>query len=103
MALVEVRDLTKLFPRDRGLFSVGTETFRAVSNISFDINAGETLGLVGESGCGKSTLGRMVLRLIDATHGSVRFDGQDVLTASGAELRRLRRDMQIVFQDPFAS
>jgi oligopeptide transport system ATP-binding protein len=103
MALVEVRDLTKLFPRDRGLFSAGTETFRAVSNVSFDINAGETLGLVGESGCGKSTLGRMVLRLIDATRGSVRFDGQDVLTASAAELRRLRRDMQIVFQDPFAS
>jgi ABC-type oligopeptide transport system ATPase subunit len=76
---------------------------RAVDDVSLDIESGETLGLVGESGSGKSTLGRLILRLIEPTSGSVRFNRRDVLSASGAGLRRLRRDMQIVFQDPFGS
>ncbi|SRR5258706_15583257 len=103
MPLVEVRNLTKLYPKERGIFSAGKEMFQAVNNVSLEIHAGETLGLVGESGCGKSTLGRMLLRLVEATSGSVIFDGQDVLSAAGPALRRLRRNMQIIFQDPFAS
>ena len=102
--LIEVRELTKIYSRGGGLFSgSGAEEMRAVNGISLDIFPGETLGLVGESGCGKTTLGRMLLRLVEPTSGNVRFDGCDVLSASGGELRRLRRDMQIVFQDPFAS
>jgi peptide/nickel transport system ATP-binding protein len=96
MALVEVRDLVKEFPTARGVF-------RAVDGVSLDIEEGETLGIVGESGCGKTTLGRMILRLIEPTSGSVRFNGADVLRASGGDMRRLRREMQIVFQDPFSS
>jgi peptide/nickel transport system ATP-binding protein len=103
-ALIEIRELSKIYLRDQGLLSrKPAEQVRAVDRVSLDIYSGETLGLVGESGCGKTTLGRMVLRLIEPTSGSVRFAGHDVLAASGSELRRLRRDMQIVFQDPFAS
>jgi len=103
-ALIEIRELTKIYSRGDALFSrSAAEEVKAVNRVSLDIFAGETLGLVGESGCGKTTLGRMVLRLIEPTSGSVRFDGRDVLSASGTELRRLRGDMQIVFQDPFAS
>ena len=102
MPLLEIRNLTKIY-RTEGAFGQAQREVRAVNGVSLDIHAGETLGLVGESGCGKSTLGRMVLRLIEPTSGSVRFDDQDVLAALGSALRRLRRDMQIIFQDPFAS
>lgn len=101
--LVEVRELTKVYTRGTSAFTRAREEVPAVNGVSFDIFTGETMGLVGESGCGKTTLGRMLLRLIEPTSGSVRFDGRDVLRASHSEMRKLRRDMQIVFQDPFAS
>ena len=103
MPLLEVRDLVKIYSAGEGVFGSAVRQVRAVNGVSLAIQPGETLGLVGESGCGKSTLGRMILRLIEPTSGSVRFNQQDVLTASSALLRRLRRDMQIIFQDPFAS
>src|SRR5215471_7188955 len=103
MPLVEIRDLVKLYKADEGVFGKARREVRAVNGVSLDIHAGETLGLVGESGCGKTTLGRMILRLVEPTSGSVRFRDQDVLTASSIRLRRLRRNMQIIFQDPFAS
>jgi ABC-type glutathione transport system ATPase component len=104
VALVEVRNLTKIFDLSESAFGSrrGGEV-RAVDDVSFDIEPGETLGLVGESGSGKSTLGRLILRLIEPTGGMVRFGGNDLLGASGSELRRHRRDMQIIFQDPFGS
>ncbi|HKO15951.1 MAG TPA: dipeptide ABC transporter ATP-binding protein [Gemmatimonadaceae bacterium] len=102
-ALLEVRDLKKYFPVTSGLFGRARGTVRAVDGVSFDIQSGETLGLVGESGCGKSTTGRAILRLLEPTAGTVRFDGEDVLALGPAELRRLRRKMQIIFQDPFSS
>lgn len=103
MALVEVRNLSKVYAGSRNMLGRDTGEVRAVDGVSLDINAGETLGLVGESGSGKSTLGRLILRLIEPTAGSVRFDGNDVLAASGGELRQLRGQMQIIFQDPFGS
>ncbi|MGH9492501.1 MAG: ATP-binding cassette domain-containing protein [Terriglobales bacterium] len=104
MALIEVRGLVKVFPLGESAFGGGAQRHvRAVDGVSLEIEAGETLGLVGESGSGKSTLGRLMLRLVEPTSGSVRFDGVDVLAARGRALRRLRRDMQIVFQDPFSS
>ena len=102
--LVEVRNLAKVFVPAEGLFGAGRKReVRAVDDVSLDINAGETVGLVGESGSGKSTLGRLILRLIEPTSGSIRFGGRDLLAASGNDLRRLRRDMQIIFQDPFSA
>ena len=103
MALLSIRDLVKVYQTDEGMFGKTKREVRAVNGVSLDITQGETLGLVGESGCGKTTLGRMILRLIEPTSGSITFDGHDVLKANGSELRRLRRDMQIIFQDPFAS
>jgi ABC-type oligopeptide transport system ATPase subunit len=103
-ALLEVRDLVKRFPVRRGLFVERTvDWVDAVAGVSFDIDAGETLGLVGESGSGKSTTGFCVLQLMRPTSGSVRFEGRELTELSGEELRRVRRDAQIVFQDPYSS
>jgi len=102
--LLEIRNLTKVFPHSESLFGGKSRgEIRAVDDVSLDIHSGETLGLVGESGSGKSTLGRLILRLIEPTAGSVRLNGRDLLAASRGEMRRLRRDLQIIFQDPFAS
>jgi ABC-type glutathione transport system ATPase component len=104
VALVEVRNLTKVFDLAESSFGARQSgEVRAVDNVSLDIQQGETLGLVGESGSGKSTLGRLILRLIEPTSGSILFDGVDLVTANRSELRRIRRDMQIIFQDPFGS
>ncbi len=104
MALVEIRNLTKIYPQGESVLSGKSHSeVRAVDDVSLEVHASETLGLVGESGSGKSTLGRLLLRLIEPTSGSVRFEGRDLLAARPGEMRRLRRDMQIIFQDPFAS
>jgi oligopeptide transport system ATP-binding protein len=101
--LLEVRDLKKHFPIKKGLFGQTVGAVKAVDGVSFDVKRGETLGLVGESGCGKTTTGRVILRLIPATSGSVMFGGQDVLALPKGELRAIRRRMQIIFQDPYSS
>ena len=101
--LLSVQDLKTHFPIRSGLLQRVTDHFKAVDGVSFEIGSGETLGLVGESGCGKTTVGRTLLRLIPATSGKVTFEGRDVFAAHGSELQKLRRNMQIVFQDPAGS
>jgi oligopeptide/dipeptide ABC transporter ATP-binding protein len=103
-ALIEVRDLVKHFPIRRGIViqrKVGA--VQAVDGVSFDIEQGETLGIVGETGCGKSTTARLVMRLLEPTSGRVSFDGQDITDIKGARLKAVRREMQMIFQDPYSS
>ena len=102
-SLLEVKNLKKYFPAKERLFVAGGEPVKAVDGVSFTIRRGETFGLVGESGCGKSTTGRCILRLIEPTSGEVLFEGRDLLSAGSEEMRRLRRDIQIIFQDPYSS
>jgi oligopeptide/dipeptide ABC transporter ATP-binding protein len=101
--LVEVNDLVKYFPVRAGLLQRVVNHLKAVDGVSFVVKKGETLGLVGESGCGKTTVGRSMLRLIEPTSGMIKFDGKDVLSLKARELKAVRRDMQIIFQDPYAS
>jgi oligopeptide transport system ATP-binding protein len=101
--LIVVRDLAKYFPIHAGVFSRHVADVKAVDGIDFEIRRGETLGLVGESGSGKTTAGRVILRLAPATRGTVHFEGRDILTLGRNDLRSLRKEMQIIFQDPYAS
>ena len=101
--LLSVKDLKKYFPIKKGLFASTVGHVKAVDGVSFDVARGEVLGLVGESGCGKTTTGRVILRLIEATAGQVLFEGKDVLALGKRDLRAIRREMQIVFQDPYSS
>jgi oligopeptide/dipeptide ABC transporter ATP-binding protein len=101
--LLEVKNLRKVFPITKGVFSRKVGEVRAVHDVSFNIMPGETLSLVGESGCGKTTTGRAILRLIEPTSGEVKFAGRDVLAMNPSQLRAVRREMQIIFQDPVSS
>jgi peptide/nickel transport system ATP-binding protein/oligopeptide transport system ATP-binding protein len=101
--LVEVNNLVKYFPVRAGLLQRVVNHVKAVDDVSFAVRQGETLGLVGESGCGKTTVGRTMLRLVEPTSGAVKFDGRDVFSMKPQELKTVRRDMQIIFQDPYAS
>lgn len=103
MALLDVRGLHKHFPIRKKLFSSETQSVKAVDGVWLSIEDGETIGLVGESGCGKSTLGRCINRLIEPTHGEIIFEGQDITALTPREMRDVRRKMQIIFQDPYAS
>src|SRR6266498_5570131 len=101
--LVDVQHLVKYFPVRSGLLQRVVNQVKAVDDVSFFVKKGETLGMVGESGCGKTTVGRSMLRLIEPTSGAVQFEGKDVLALRGRELKNVRRHMQIIFQDPYAS
>ena len=103
MSLLEANHLTKRFAVRKNLLGMVTEWFTAVDDVSFSVEPGETLALVGESGAGKSTTGRMVLRLIEPDEGEVRFEGEDLLALNGQAMRKRRQDMQMIFQDPFSS
>lgn len=102
-ALLRVDNLVKHFPVQKGLFGRQKSVVHAVDGLSFELHAGDTMALVGESGCGKSTVGRLVLRLLDATSGKVWFDGQDLMTLSPERMRSERRQLQMIFQDPYSS
>jgi peptide/nickel transport system ATP-binding protein/oligopeptide transport system ATP-binding protein len=101
--LVQVKELVKYFPIKGGLLQRTVAHVKAVDNVSFNVKAGETLGLVGESGCGKTTVGRTILRLTPATSGTMSFQGREVFKLGGNEMKALRKDMQIIFQDPYSS
>ena len=101
--LLNVAHLSKSYVKSRNFFGKPTAYHDAVKDVSFTVHQGEVLGLVGESGCGKSTLGKTILRLIEPNHGSIHFDGQDVRSLEGERLRKLRKDFQIIFQDPYSS
>src|SRR5512137_1068876 len=101
--LIEVEHLIKYFPVRGGVLMRTVAQVKAVEDVNFSVKRGETLGLVGESGCGKSTVGKLMIRLLDPTSGSIDFENRDIATAQGAELKALRREMQIIFQDPFSS
>ncbi|KAB2336625.1 dipeptide ABC transporter ATP-binding protein [Cytobacillus depressus] len=101
--LLEVKDLKKYFPISKGLLGRKKSYVKAVDGVSFTINKGETLGLVGESGCGKSTTGRMLMKLIDSTEGQILFEGKEITNLNDDQIRDTRKDFQMVFQDPFAS
>src|SRR5699024_3350600 len=101
--LLKVNNLKKHFPIHGGILGKTVGHVKAVNDVSFEVNEGETLGIVGESGCGKSTTGRMLVRLLEATEGSVEFNGKNLISLSPKEMRKMRRDIQMVFQDPYAS
>ncbi len=103
MPLVEIRNLTKHFPIRKGFFNKQVGAVKALTGVNLDINEGETLGLVGESGCGKSTLGRVMLRLMPATDGQVSFEGKEIMQLDATGMKPMRKQMQIVFQNPYAS
>src|SRR5580700_11458240 len=103
MPLLEIKNLKVHFPVKHGMFSRVKEHVKAVDDVSFSIEPGETLGLVGESGCGKTTLGRAIVKLVEPTSGQILFEGENIADLGGAELRKRRRKFQMIFQDPYGS